>query len=103
MSAQHTPGPWKVEVKESGENIYSPFASIVGPRAQVHWSAGYNTKEFDARSRAEALANAALISAAPELLQALEHVLAYGEEYEWSESLHKEVSAAIAKATGATP
>ncbi|MBX3018004.1 MAG: hypothetical protein KF767_08950 [Bdellovibrionaceae bacterium] len=84
---KHTPGPWDV-------NVYSyPLT----PRLF-----GVNWKQQEKRDASEDLANARLIAAAPEMLEALEDVLAFlnikrtGIE----NSLAKQVERALAKARG---
>ena len=90
--SQHTPGPWQVnhfdqtQVCDSdGESRgCSPIAFVapIGPLV-------------------ERKANARLISAAPDLLDALQHLMtAHGEQLDWA---FQQAQDAIAKATGETP
>ena len=97
MTAQHTPGPWRMraaikadefEIRdENSSGGYAPIAKVKG----------------DKRSTIEqAAANARLIAAAPDLLEALKDAVsrqAYreGSGPAWWENAR----AAIAKATGA--
>ena len=91
MKAQHTPGPWVVDGKEV-------FSTVGGRRriAQV-WN-------FDV-GQATSDANARLISAAPEILQALQELLEDADNYADdgvypSPLTRSKARAAIAKATG---
>ena len=72
----HTPGPWWV---------YNEGSRFPGIEARLNGSVVVygNDKEIEGvkgRTHAEALANARLIAAAPELLAALEMVLEYAED-----------------------
>ena len=76
--SKHTPGPWKVERR-----------SVLIPIAPYEWAEAYGGTE----------ANARLIAAAPELLEACKvalGIIGFGAE-------HDQISAAIAKATGEQP
>lgn len=95
---KHTPGPWKVsnyrpydiiarDPKEStyecGDNRYDPIATVYRN----------HTQEF--------LANARLIAAAPELLEALKGVLEWDYD-ELDYDLRKRLESVVAKVEGAT-
>lgn len=90
----HTPGPWALEANEvrAGDNL---IADVMG---------GEGTRFIDDKDNTECLANARLIAAAPELLEACEIALTFLESHSaralWpkSESVAA-LSAAIAKAT----
>ena len=98
MSTQHTPGPWAV----SPDHIFRNQADIF----EIHWSAiGECIAEC-----VHGEANARLIAAAPELLEALKEYIAAGENsvtatddvaamIRFGEA-NKAALAAIAKATG---
>ena len=60
MSAQHTPGPWKLETEGHGHLVNGADGRTV---VYLHRSG--------VRNRAEIEANARLVAAAPELLEAL--------------------------------
>ena len=94
--SKHTPGPWEIE-----EHYHFGYRWISGPQhsqlAQVVWC-----MEYEDRSP-ECEANAHLIAAAPELLEALEYYVEkvadlsrYGVIIETS--LREKAEAAIAKA-----
>jgi len=86
LLAQHTPGPWSFTVSaESGGN---PSAwNIIAPCGGVVAETGSGTDD----------ANARLIAAAPELLAALQNILAANPDLA---EVADEARAAIAKATG---
>lgn len=75
MSAAHTPGPWPIERTGDGKRI------IVGP-GLIEGPHGYDIAEVysDDCDPEEATANARLIAAAPELLEALEKLAAFADE-----------------------
>ena len=83
MSAQHTPGPWHT-AGDQGVQIRSQRDQI----AKVWTMRGNEWK-----------ANARLIAAAPELLEALKAVLANSLDSKGLADAHKQARAAIAKAT----
>ena len=89
MTAKHTPGPW------SYHNTPTPFIYVNAgglPICQIYTSTAHG------QSMGEQFANARLIAAAPELLEALQFVMtASGEQL--STAL-EQAQAAIAKATG---
>jgi hypothetical protein len=81
MTKQHTPGPWKY-LRTSGFDYGST----------AYWVPGIcgNVKDE---------ANARLIAAAPDLLEALQHLMvAHGEQLDYA---FQQAQEAIAKATGA--
>jgi len=89
-AAKHTPGPWKREAK-TGRNRFR----ITDARG--HQVADTNTYNEDAE------ANADVIAAAPELLEALQELVDGMTDVEDSEScVLFRARAAIAKATGST-
>jgi len=95
MSEQHTPGPWKAHP--------TGLARSGLPEYQIHWSdIGECVAEV-----VHGTADAKLIAAAPDLLEALYKALAFieGYESEWAEPFECGDLArdAIAKATGSTP
>ena len=87
----HTPGPWQ----QNGSHIYGPDAN----NANHHWPVcqmWYHGKPSDD-------ANARLIAAAPDLLEALRDVLKHGGESadEWIDvRYYRKAQLAIAKAEG---
>lgn len=99
--SDYTPGPWEVSYLDDTERpgIEADRFSVVifGVRAEDDCG-------IHGRTEKEEMANARLIAAAPELLQALEQSL---EEYKEcgaiSNETWKNADQAIAKAKGATP
>ena len=100
--ASHTPGPWKVGEDEpfvyalnnAGTNRF--FAGV-----QAGWlTEGGTNKPTDVRtSHDEIMANARLIAAAPDLLEALEKLLAFHIAAH-NHPIHAAARAAIKKARG---
>jgi len=91
-AANHTPGPWSV-VELTPNTVQTPSGRI-----SVNWNATHD----DGKRLNEAEANARLIAAAPELLDALELALEIIEatgpgSYPVAE---EQIRAAIAKAKG---
>ena len=74
---QHTPGPWRVIIDDTG-GPFTGWPSIVAPEhidASVVHRAGFKQQHWGDWSQREALANARLIAAAPDLLVELENAL----------------------------
>lgn len=97
MSAAHTPGPWFVF--GNGHCVGGP----VGPLGNSSGAAeaGVALCGMQLRTPKEAAANARLIAAAPELLEALIALTTPGEARDTSiASNYAKARAAIAKATG---
>lgn len=93
MSQQHTPGPWAIYggVQNEGEFIIHKGATDI---AVTRWALG------------DCNANARLIAAAPELLEAcqtLATLLDAGDWFATGRLAVKQARAAIAKATGVEP
>ena len=88
---KHTPGPWKLIWHGHGHERY-PFPLAVHTKDGANWVArdGTCTREADAR----------LIAAAPELLEALKSVVGWIEESEEGEAATQLALYAIAKAEG---
>ena len=92
---QHTPGPWKVEDwRGSGNAPFHPFPVIAGAN-------GHGIAEV-LMAPPKGTANAYLVAAAPDLLEALKATL--GEIESWTDGeldchAAQQARAAIAKAT----
>lgn len=98
-AAKCTPGPWKVRKHWCDKDAFEVYPAR-GRKPKVgQWSA---VCEVGWASGGEsAKANANLISAAPELLEALERLLASGDVRDSADAgAMKQARAAIAKATG---
>ncbi len=93
---EHTPGPWRLENNIAYGWKTNPYSITVRKRG-VHSVAVANIPAKQTITREEALANARLIAAAPDLLEALEAVIC-GVPDTWEAV--KNARQAIAKATG---
>lgn len=104
--SKHTPGEWFIEQALPTENpgieanVFGKFFSV------VIWGNAEDTNDdggVRGRTPEEALANARLIAAAPDLLEALESITD-SDVFEWNGSaafwLQDKVKAAINKAKG---
>ena len=107
MTTQHTPGPWRVILDDTGGQFTgwpSVSASDELDCSIVH-RAGFKQEYWGDLSQREAIANARLIAAAPELLTALEPFVLANSSEEFvtlvvrSNDI-KNARAAITKATG---
>jgi len=104
--SKHTPGPWALEPASMG------FGGVYGPDGEIVFALAYARP--DERPEAECEANAHLIAAAPEMLEALREALEYFDGKADAEylpgraapvgnremQLCGEIRAAIAKAEG---
>ena len=105
MSSKHTPGPWSAYVDRSTKTI----AVDIGPDPHggrpciVDWT-GFDGCDLPLNQR---IANARLIAAAPDLLEALKDMLNAENTYPYGGMSESEIAAiqkaraAIAKAEGA--
>lgn len=85
--SKHTPGPWNIDKDDSGNGV---SANVNGSRYWITGVIQEPGKEFSDE------ANARLIAAAPDLLEALQNIVESG----LSTSRISAARAAIAKATG---
>jgi 2-oxo-4-hydroxy-4-carboxy--5-ureidoimidazoline (OHCU) decarboxylase len=93
MSTQHTPGPWHI----SGSTIKGPHPKDPQNRLRLVAETVFDKGTWIDETRA----NARLIAAAPDLLEALQFVMtAHGEQLD---TAFAQAHAAIAKATGEQP
>ena len=98
--AKHTPGPWKQHpdypliIKEDNAPISDEGVTIANTTA--HEGSGYFPNPSQGR------ANARLIAAAPELLEALQEIVAAADGAGWAQldATLANARAAVAKATG---
>lgn len=92
MKAKHTPGPWHIGMKP-GPMIYGPKGEQVADMRHKPFTL---VSEID-----ESVANVRLISAAPDLLAALESLLDDADVCEVAgDDAIRQARAAIAKASG---
>lgn len=97
--AQHTPGPWTVfsPGDEAWPGIEAPE---VGTSIAVFENKESEYAGIQGRNREEALANARLIAAAPDMLAALEALTAWAAMMGgWGAPCWEQASEAILKAT----
>lgn len=100
MTAQHTPGPWKLSDFEVYPTVWKGAENTRNHAliARVsNW--GGETNEL----REQAAANARLIAAAPELLNALCAIVASDDAHALTQQWIEMGRRAIAKATGEQP
>ena len=104
MTSKHTPGPWSYigDDETGGIKFAEVAAGEIGTRAHrsVAWCIGVDERRLDAATKA----NARLIAAAPDLLEALQEIVSQdiaelALDPDWPRRIAR---AAIAKATGAT-
>lgn len=107
MNNKHTPGPWRLK---AGRNIGNTIEGYSGRRG-FEGDDGYRTVALyqsceptglRAEEVVNATANARLIAAAPEMLEALQEIVAAadGDWWEQLDATLEKSRAAIAKATG---
>ena len=109
MNNGHTPGPWEVV----GSHVYTKLGAVNRAGSHAHETDGWNIAsinpwscqnaagEVEDMPVTESMANAALIAAAPELLEALEVLTANYDDVNPGESSNVDSArAAIAKARG---
>lgn len=89
---KHTPGPWAIERDHIGPRSQNDDQSY-GMLIQVAYLERYDWPE-------NAEANARLIAAAPELLEALEAIINDGGKFVMTQETHRAARAAIDKARG---
>lgn len=103
MGIQHTPGPWIIRV---GTNLLTRYIDFTGTPDHTACTVAEIWPEDDCGESIEmAEANARLIAAAPDLLEALRLLLDYPSGQYSSrgdyDAAYEKASVAIAKATGA--
>jgi hypothetical protein len=87
MNTQHTPGPWELIPASS----VCPWPAVIRGKTGGFLVHGISKQLCDADAR--------LIAAAPELLEALQHLMvAHGEQLDYA---FQQAQAAIARATNA--
>jgi hypothetical protein len=104
MTQKHTPGPWEW-AKQRAPNG-GAYWDIIEPSRQAHDRIAMCGPWTASRCGVEAAANARLVSAAPDLLAALESAVEWMGQYdnpymcEWTAEILAASRAAISKATG---
>ena len=94
--SKHTPGPWAVREHWSDKGCFEVFLDR-SERAIGQWSAFAEVTDY-IHKKESAEANAYLIAAAPDLLEALKVIVDNGGI--GSKDMFDDARAAIAKATG---
>ena len=102
MQSSFTPGPWAVVEHDHAICIRTESPSKTKYGASRYAAIGGFDRN-DSAQLEEARANARLIAAAPELLEALQSVLDNCLDSEGLCAAHAKARAAIAKATGEQP
>jgi hypothetical protein len=113
---KHTPGPWEIIIDDDGNPLSGRPMIAAAPEldcAIVHWDGFVQPYWRSARGDKEIHANACLIAAAPDLLEALERIEGMGHsepmtwagsELDWAKRragiMQNIARAAIAKAKG---
>ena len=95
MGASHTPGPWRIERSNDGEDLSLGAWDLVVGDGRTRMVLASRSPWFSRAHESEA--NARLIAAAPELLAALRELLALGQQ-ESIEDGDLEAAQAAAKA-----
>lgn len=107
MKDSHTPGPWRVLPEEAGVPYIRIRGTRLGLRFKIANVPAPSYKGAEHIEAEETQANASLIAAAPELLEALQLIAATDLQYVnpyaigWMRPIVESARAAIAKATGA--
>ena len=98
---RYTKGPWHVGI---GNGEGSIFADEGRSRLELGGTTLYPICQINSGwDEGEDAANARLIAASPDLLEAADDALADLEGYEFAAETIRKLQAAIAKATGETP
>lgn len=99
---KHTPAPWEVTQIDPLGNPIDEYANVRPVNRQMF---GHETSmpivDVYLYHLPEQQANARLIAAAPELLEALEAIINDGGKFVMTQETHRAARAAIAKARGA--
>ena len=102
MINKHTPAPWNLNDPYDGDTVR--FIEIVAPHITAVWVASVHGTHVGDKDDEVNKANAQLIAAAPELLEALQEMLIAGADEEIKTLAHKiahtKAHKAIAKAKG---
>jgi hypothetical protein len=106
MSNAHTPGPWVLEIRKGlGESCRDATVAEIGTPGKYRGNVAYlqSAEHIDGIAKDELIANARLIAAAPDMMEALLEAL--DREYNPFEpdnqsSRYKRWSIVIAKAEG---
>ena len=104
MKTQHTSGPWSIGLinhKKQRVDIDSlSYDKFMGYKSWRGLARTYGCEDFPEKGSEAMMANARLIAAAPELLEALQSVLENCLDSEGLCAAHAKARAALAKTTG---
>jgi hypothetical protein len=98
MTAQHTPGPWIIHKSKCTFVIQSSTEPRAGLIGHVYAKGDLSADQSSYSKPEEAEANAKLIAAAPDLLEALR--LAYKWSNDWPDDVLLQVQETLANAGG---
>ena len=101
MKVQHTPGPWVIYTEPKTLKIRGPYREYITQWTTESAGSYKLSDETRERMRLERIANANLISAAPDLLKALKVIVEAGGI--GPEGMFEDAREAIAKAEGGAP
>ena len=107
-AAKHTPGPWAIRDHWADDGAFEVYPTRGGKKPKFgEWAALAEVREYGPDEAPEAEANARLIAAAPDLLEALKEsrmkLQWFAESYPHdiaAPNFFASIDAAIAKATG---
>jgi len=104
MSNAHTPAPWVLEIRKGlGEACRDATVAEIGTPGKYRGKVAYmqSAEHIDGLGREELIANARLISAAPDMLEVLQRLVRdnAGVTHEYLHIIRDKARAAIAKAT----
>jgi hypothetical protein len=100
MSNAHTPGPWVLTIKPAEHDADFTVAEIEQPRAVKYRGAVtrlQSAEHIDGIGKDELIANARLIAAAPDMLEALKELLTDcpDETFRTGQALRRDQAAAL--------
>lgn len=100
MENKHTPGPWHVFDNRTDKSFDRYDVARIGVGSKLDSDVANCYGFASERTDEEVLANARLIAAAPDMLAALQEIVARNEIQHWFNL--DQARAAIARATGVT-
>lgn len=104
MTTKHTPGPWTFSTSPEGWSNTIHVAQADGaPYTDGYSDVGYIIQTCQGEDESTQMANARLIAAAPEMLEALKLAMQIGDGCSrgFLGKVQTQIQAAISKATGA--
>ena len=98
--SKHTPGPWLIAESVVSRHAVTNMRRIRSKNEGLEHGAVCDV--YGIQDGSEASANARLIAAAPDLLEALQGIVSADDAHELTQKHIESARAAIAKATGCT-